>query len=95
MKFTKKLIFLYNKQYTYSIMNTPYYHELNPDIHWSYLSKNPAAIDILKDNLDKVNWYNLSRNPAAVGILKDNLDKVVWMALSENTAPEAIELLKK
>ena len=36
---------------------------------WRYLSKNPAAIPILEDNLDKVNWYLLSENKSAIHIL--------------------------
>ena len=32
-------------------------------LDWKMLSTNPAAIDLLEANLDKVSWYNLSQNP--------------------------------
>jgi hypothetical protein len=50
-------------------------------------------IDIIKDNLDKINWARFSENPAAIEILKENLEKINWNLLSYNT--NAIELLKK
>lgn len=57
-----------------------------------YLSKNPNAIDLLKENPDKICWWILSSNPNAIDILKDNPDKIDWKYLSLN--PNAIELLK-
>ena len=48
------------------------------------LSCNPAAIDILEKNIDKINWTNLSSNPAAIGILEKNIDKINWSNLSDN-----------
>ena len=58
----------------------------------SKLSRNLAAIDILKENQDKIYWYYLSENPAAIDILIENQDKINWVCLSANEA--SIELLK-
>ena len=51
---------------------------------------NPNAIELLKENIDKVDWYFLSSNPNAIEILKENLDKVDWYKLSRN--PNIIQL---
>ncbi len=42
------------------------------------LSRNPSAIHIIEQNLDKVNWPILSYNPAAIPILEKNQDKILW-----------------
>ena len=51
-----------------SYSETPKYKLLDwideKKLDWSFLSKNPAAIDLLKDNQDKINWSVLSSNPA-------------------------------
>jgi hypothetical protein len=60
---------------------------------WSDLARNPAAIDLLKENPDKINWFMLSENPAAIDLLKENPDKIDWYMLSKN--PAAIDLLKE
>ena len=37
----------------------------NPDnVQWYWLFENSIAIDILKNNQDKINWYMFSQNPA-------------------------------
>jgi len=51
-------------------------------INWDFLSQNPSAINILSQNLDKVNWIMLSKNQ----------DKIYWAELSSNSS--AIELTK-
>ncbi len=61
-------------------------------LDWDRLSSNPAAIDLIRANLDKVDCARLSRNPAAIDLLKANLDKVNWFWLSNN--PAAIDILK-
>ncbi len=45
-------------------------------INWDFLSKNPNAIHILENNLDKVNWINLcfNSNPRSINILESKLD---------------------
>jgi hypothetical protein len=63
-------------------------------IHWEQLSRNPAAIEILEKNQDKICWRSLSENPAAaaIKILEQNQGNICWRSLSEN--PAAIPLLE-
>jgi len=63
-------------------------------LDWDSLSSNPNAIELLKENQDKINWKNLSENPnpEAIELLKENLDEIYWGSLSKN--PNAIDLLK-
>ena len=74
--------------------------ELEPEklTDWTNLSKNPLpeAIEILKNNFDKIDWVWLSYNSSdeAIQLLKDNYDKINWNMLSANTNPKALELLK-
>ena len=49
-----------------------------------YLSHNPNAIHIIKDNFKKINWTALSANQNAINILENNLDKINWSLLSTN-----------
>ena len=67
----------------------------HPNVNWSLLSFNPAAIQLLEKNLDKVkvDWCALSANPAAIHILEQNLDKINWHGLSLNAA--AIHILEQ
>jgi hypothetical protein len=54
-------------------------------LDWEELSKNPNAIQLLEQNLDKMTtkcWEWLSFNPNAIHILEKNLDKVRWDWLS-------------
>ena len=46
------------------------------NIDWTFLSLNPNAIELLKENQDKINWTNLSLNPNAILLLKENQDKI-------------------
>ena len=55
-------------------------------IDWFYLSLNPNAIELLKENLDKIDWNRLSRNPNAIKILEENPDKINWISFSVNPA---------
>ena len=48
------------------------------------LSKNPNAISLLEQNLDKVDWISIQRNPNAINILEQNLDKVDWIRIWSN-----------
>jgi hypothetical protein len=59
------------------------------------LNPNAEAIDLLKENPDKIDWYWLSQNSSldAVALLKKNPDKINWICLSSN--PNAIDLLKE
>jgi len=68
------------------------YRKLSNKVNWLYLSNNPNAIKILKENIDKIVWTGLSNNLEAINLLKANPDKIVWEVLSGN--PEAMSLLE-
>jgi hypothetical protein len=72
----------------------PMLPQLEQTVNWHILSRNPAAIPILRENLDRANWKELCANPKAVGILKENLDKIEWAYLSCNPSDEAIDLFR-
>ena len=50
------------------------------------LSYNPNGIELLKNNLNKINWENLSTNPNAIELLKENQDKIDWFMFSQNSS---------
>lgn len=54
---------------------------------------NPAAINLIKNNLYRINWETLSENPAAFDLLKNNLDKVYWERFV--SLPKAIDIINK
>jgi len=48
---------------------------------WIYFSQNKCAIDILKENKDKINWLSLCSNESAYyddGIIIEELEKTNW-----------------
>jgi len=55
-------------------------------ISWRLLSKNPAAVDLLKRNPDKIDWCFLSLNPSkeAIPILRANPSKIDWTYMAHN-----------
>ena len=55
-------------------------------IDWDVLSINSDYIELLEENIDKLNWSLLSQNPNAIQILKNNQDKINWYKLSSNPA---------
>ena len=55
-------------------------------VNWYSLSTNPAAIQLLEEDLDYISWHSLSSNPAAIHLLEKNLDKIEWDSLSLNPA---------
>jgi hypothetical protein len=59
------------------------------------LSKNPKAIDFLKENQNYINWYSLSSLPEAIELIIENYDKVEWTQLLLNSHPEAIIIFEK
>ena len=63
-------------------------------ICWHSLSgnENESAIEILQDNLDKIDWDVLSSNPSALCIIEKNLEKIDWSILSRNE--NAVHLLE-
>ena len=54
------------------------------NLHWNGLSENLNAIELLKENKDKINWMFLSRNQNAIELLKENQDKINWYNFSGN-----------
>jgi len=79
-------------------------------LDWSYLTENPSAINILKENSGKIVWSLLSNNtnPRAIDLLRErivqenNMSKKDYKKLgnkidwaSLTTNPNAIELLKE
>ena len=67
--------------------------------NWNGLSRNSCseAIQLLRENPDKINWNWLSLNssPEAIQLLRENSDKIIWKSLSGNSCPEAIQLLRE
>ena len=53
-------------------------------ISWYWLSRNPNAIDLIEQNLDKIDWDGLSRNPNAIHILEQNLGLKLFIHISTN-----------
>jgi hypothetical protein len=49
-----------------------------------FLSENPNAIELLKENQDKIDWERLSGNPNAINILKENQNKIDCYNFSSN-----------
>lgn len=67
------------------------YKNLKYNLTWNYLclNKNPDAIEIIENNLDKLNsdcWDVLSKNKHAIHILEQNQSKVSWDNLMVNEA---------
>jgi hypothetical protein len=63
--------------------------ERYPDkIHWYWLSKNPGAVHLLKNNLDKIDLDILSQNPNIMEIICD-LD---YDAMKQSMQPLAEEI---
>ena len=64
-----------------------------------FLSRNPAAVEILKANPTLIKWSDLCRNPNAMDMIKDLLltrpNEFSWGDLCYNTNNEAIELLSQ
>jgi len=65
-------------------------------INWFFISRNPAAINVIYKNIDKINWSMLSANPAAIDlierVIKYNIDKIHWGMLSSNSESASILL---
>jgi hypothetical protein len=47
-----------------------YYQAVTTPIDWNWLSRNPNAIHLLEQNIDKINWFWLSENPNAIHLLE-------------------------
>ena len=64
-----------------------WYYQKNKDLNsywWKIISKNNAAINIIKANLDKVDWSLLSLNSAALSILELYQNNIDWNNLVHN-----------
>ena len=48
------------------------------------MSKNENAIELLKENQDKIDWYYLSEHSKDIELLKANYNKINWRLLSSN-----------
>ena len=48
-------------------------------LNWNHLSKNPNAIELLKENQNKINWDHLSKNPNAIELLEKIKIKLIGM----------------
>ena len=55
-------------------------------IDWDVLSINSDYIELLEENIDKLNWSLLYENPNVIKILEKNQDKINWYRLSSNHA---------
>jgi hypothetical protein len=45
---------------------------------------NPNAIELLRENPDKIDWHWLSQNLNAMELLRENPDKIDWELFSLN-----------
>lgn len=65
------------------------------DIDWNTLSGNehPMAMEMLEQNIDKIDWKMLSSNRNALHLLEKNIDKIDWKELSYNR--NALHLLEQ
>lgn len=64
---------------------------------WRMISKNPAMIDLIKEELaqgndNRIVWVYLSMNthPDAIKILAENIDRICWKALSRNKGASSL-----
>lgn len=55
-----------------------------PNKAWKILSGNHGAIEVLEQNINKINWRKLSANKGAIDLLEKNIDKINWDKLSCN-----------
>ena len=53
-------------------------------LDFTALSFNPNAIELLKENRDKINCFLLSLNENAMSLLNKNQDKIDWYNFSSN-----------
>ena len=69
-----------NKIYWEILSSNP--NENKDKINWVNLSSNTSyeAIELLKENIDKIDWNCLSDNPSAIEILKENEDKINYLS---------------
>jgi len=65
---------------------------------WWRICRNPDAIHIIEQNMDKVDkyfcWIHLCKNENALGILEKNIDKIQWMSLVHNKNDKVLKLFE-
>jgi hypothetical protein len=71
---------LYNDNALELVKNNLHMFENN----WGMLSGHAGLIDIIEQNMDKIDWYYLSSNYNAIHILEKNLDKINIRTLCHN-----------
>jgi len=54
------------------------------DEYWEDICNQPHLMDIIEQNMDKMNWVSLSKNYNAIHILEKNLDKINIHNLCQN-----------
>jgi hypothetical protein len=61
-------------------------HKWDMNINWDFLCNHSDiyTMNILENNLDKIDWCYLSENPNAIHILEKNIDKINWNFLCSN-----------
>ena len=74
-------------------------------IEWTFLSGNPHpyAVELLKQNPDKIDNYQLSKNNGAIELIQDlfmdcinnNITLINWFQLCENISDGAIDILER
>ena len=66
------------------------------DRQWKNLSYNCGAVDLMRENFEKIHWISMSQNNSikAIKLLKENPDKIDWDILNTNVNPEAIKMLR-
>jgi hypothetical protein len=65
-----------------------YWHEFS-------MNTNPRAIEIIKQNMDKVSMAILSFNPAAIDLLESMPERIARCSIIYNSSPRTPELLAK
>ena len=67
------------------------------NLNWDYLSQNINAIQLLRENPDKISWIRLTQNSSldAIQLLKENPLQIHWTHLSLNPNAEAIQMLRE
>lgn len=66
----------------------PYFTAHIDKVEWEFLSQNPNAIDMIRDNIDKVETTHLCWNehPDAIRMVEDRIEDACWDALSCNSS---------
>ncbi len=71
------------------------YDTILSKLNWTEIAQNPGAMELIKENINKINITDLSKNPnqEAVQIVASRLNELDnWKNISEN--PSALDILK-